>query len=54
MEKMWKDRIARREYVGGCAGSHPLGRLRKRWIDTVKNCLRKRFGCQASKEKGSG
>ena len=28
-----------------------VGRLRKRWIDTVKKCLKeKRFGCQASKK----
>ena len=24
------------------AGSHPVGRQRKRWIDTVKECLKKR------------
>ena len=27
---------------GVCAGSHSVGRLRNRWIDTVKDCLRKR------------
>ena len=27
-----------------------MGRLQKRWIYIVKECLRKRFGCQASKE----
>ena len=38
-----------REYVGVCAGSHSVGRLRKRWIDTGKE-----FGYQASKENGAG
>ena len=31
-----------RVYVGECAGSRSLGRPRKRWSDTVKECLRKR------------
>ena len=40
MERTENDRIAKRVYIGECAGSRSLGR--KRWIDTVKNCLRKR------------
>ena len=51
VERMEKDRIAKRVYVGECAGSHSVGRPRKRWIDTVKDCKKKRFGCQPSKEK---
>ena len=39
---MRSDRIAKRAYVGECAGSHSVGRTRKRWIDTVKDYLRKR------------
>ena len=43
---MWRGwrggRIAKRVYVGECAGSHSMGRLQKRWIDTVKDCLRRR------------
>ena len=39
---MESDRIAKRVYVGECAGSHSLGRPRKRWIDTVKEFLRER------------
>ena len=35
VERMEEDRIAKRICVGECAG-------RKRWIDTVKDCLRKR------------
>ena len=37
-----KDRNAKRFYVRECAGRRSVGRLRKRWIDTVKDCLRKR------------
>ena len=37
-----RDRIAKRVYIGECAGSRSVGRLRKRSIDTVKECLRKR------------
>ena len=39
---MENDRIAKRVYVGECAGSCSVGRPRKRWIDTVKECLKKR------------
>ena len=35
-----RDRIANRVYVGECAGSHSVGRSWKRWIDTVKHCVR--------------
>ena len=41
LERMEKDGISNRVYVGVCAGSRSLGRLRKKWIDTVKDCLRK-------------
>ena len=39
VERMENDRIAKRVYVGGCAGSRSVGRPWKRWIDTVKDCL---------------
>ena len=42
VERMERDRIAKRVYVGECAGSHSVGRLWKRWIDTMKECLKKR------------
>ena len=32
LERMEKDRIAKRLYVGECAGSHSMSRLRKRLI----------------------
>ena len=40
VERMESDRFAQRVYVGECAGSHSVGRPRKRWIDTVKECLK--------------
>ena len=53
VEMMERDKIAKGVYVGECAGRRSVGRPRKRWIDTVE-CLRKRFGYQASKENGPG
>ena len=39
---MENDRIAKRVYVGECASSRSVGRLRKRrWINTIKDCLRR-------------
>ena len=37
-----KEKIVKRVYVREFAGSRSVGRPRKRWIDTVKECLRKR------------
>ena len=42
MVRMENDRIAKRLYVGECAGSCSVGRAWKRWISIVKDCLRKR------------
>ena len=42
MERIENNRIAKRIYVGEYAGSCSVGRPWKRWIDTVKNCLKKR------------
>ena len=54
MERMENGRIAQRVYVGECAGSRSVGRLRKRWMDTLKECIRKRgLDYQASKENGA-
>ena len=41
-ERMEKCMIAKRLYVGECAGSCLMGRPRERWTDAVKDCLRKR------------
>ena len=38
--RMENDRTAKRFYVRDCAGSRSVSR--KRWIDTVKECLKKR------------
>ena len=37
LERIKRDRIPKRVYVGECVGSNSVGRLRKRWIDTVKD-----------------
>ena len=44
MEKMEYDRIAKRIYVGECAGYRSVGKpkKRRRWIDSEKECLTKR------------
>ena len=38
---MENDRNVKRIYEVECAGSRSVGRPRKRWIDTVKDCLKK-------------
>ena len=51
VERMENDRIAKRLYVGECAGNCSVGRLQKRGIDTVKDFKKKkRIGCQERKE----
>ena len=42
VDRMENDRIVKSVYVGVCTGSHSMGRPWKRWIDTVKDCLKKR------------
>ena len=39
---MERDKIAKRVYVGERAGSRSVCRPWKRWIDTVKECIKKR------------
>ena len=41
-ERMENERIAKRVYVAECAGGRSLDRRRKSWIDTVKDCVKKR------------
>ena len=38
---MENDRMVKRVYVGVCVGSRSVGKPRKRWHDTLKECLRK-------------
>ena len=42
VERMENDRMAKGVCVGECADSCLVGRPHKRWIDTVKDYLRKR------------
>ena len=42
MERMERNKIAKTVYVGVCADSFSMGMLWKRWIDIVKECLRKK------------
>ena len=39
---MENGRIAKRIYVGECAGSRSVGRVWRRWINTVNDYLKKR------------
>ena len=43
VERKERDRIGKRVYVGECAATRSVGRTRKRWIDSVKECLKKRM-----------
>ena len=42
VERIENDKIAKRVYVGECPASRSVGRPLKRWIDTVKDCLKNR------------
>ena len=42
VERMEIDMITKRLYLGVCNGSRSVGWPRKSWIDTVRDCLRKR------------
>ena len=42
VERMEDEKIAKRVCVGECAGNRSVGRPRKRWIDTVKEYLKKK------------
>ena len=42
VERLENDRITKRVYVRECAGSRSVDRPRNKWIDTVKDCLKKR------------
>ena len=42
LERMENDRISKRVYVGGYAGSRSVGMKLKRWTDTVKDCSKRR------------
>ena len=37
MKVLFSDRIAKKVYAGGCVGSLLIGRLRKRWTDSMND-----------------
>ena len=44
IERWENDRIAKRVYVGECVDNRLVGRSRKRWNDSLNNCLNKQKG----------
>ena len=50
VERMENDRVAKKVYVGGSVGSRLVDRPRKRWIDSMNDCLKKRSEWETSKE----
>ena len=53
VERMENDRMAKRICVGECVGSRLVGRPRKRGIDSVNECLKKR-GLNVGEQEGRG
>ena len=39
-------------FMWECVDNRLVGQPRKRWIDSMNDCLKKRFECWAIKEKG--
>ena len=53
VERMENDRIDKRVYVGDYSGDRSMGRPRKRWIDTVKDCLKEEVWMSGKQENGA-
>ena len=51
VERKVNVRIAKRFYVGECAGCRSVARPRKRWNDTVRDCLRKGLDVRQERRK---
>jgi len=51
VERMGDERIVKRVYDSECLGVRSVGRPRKRWIDTVRECVRKRGLCMREAER---
>ena len=49
VERMENNRIAKRVYVGECAGSHTVDWKQERWIDTNEVLLKKKVWMSARK-----
>src|SRR5678816_785926 len=44
VERMNESRLVKRMYSGECVGNQPAGRPKKKWIESVKECLEERNG----------
>ena len=53
VERMENDRISKRVYAGKCVGSHSVGWPWKRWIDTMKDRLKKKVWMSSKQEDKS-
>src|SRR5678815_1717427 len=42
VERMNDNRLVKRMYSGECVGNRPVGRPKKKWIESVKECLQER------------
>src|SRR5678816_1261878 len=42
MERMNDSRLVKRMYSGECVGSRPAGRPKRKWIESVNECLKER------------
>src|SRR5678816_1567325 len=42
VERMNDSRLVKRMYSGECVGNRPAGRPKKKWIESVKECLQER------------
>ena len=51
VERIETDRITKQVYVKECAGTCSVGRPWKRWIDTMKDCLKKKGVCMSGKQE---
>src|SRR5678815_4204400 len=42
VERMNGSRLVKRMYCGECVGNRPAGRTKKKWIESVNECLKER------------
>src|SRR5678815_2110545 len=42
VERMNDSRLVKRMYSGECVGNRPVGRPKKKWIESVNECLKER------------
>ena len=51
VERLGNGSIAKRVYVGDCAGSRSVVRLLKRWTDTMKDCYKKNVNVRQARKR---